>query len=303
MSYYTERHGMRRAIEKTYSISIDIYQLIFDCCSRYFENLAYKFSEECPDGYGCCGLNYEKFKTWLMFEVPDIYRDDKGNISVPSKYVNYGEIDENNQYALLDLIEVIANEIYDISSRNFHSYFGHDHISFAKTVDSRKQFQREINGIFEKTGLLFVLNEDGRVERVVENTPLNNQIVAEIEAIQEKGLKELLKEAVLLYKTPHSSARRAATEKIWDALERLKTYYTNLDKKQSAQKIVADMASRSANFEPLFDEEFRTLTKIGNNYRIRHHETDKIEIIDENYYDYFFNRCLSLIALSIKYLQ
>ncbi len=29
----------------------------------------------------------------------------------------------------------------------------------------------------------------------------------------------------------------------------------------------------------------------------------KIEITDLHFYDYFFNRCLSLIALAIQYLQ
>ena len=43
--------------------------------------------------------------------------------------------------------------------------------------------------------------------------------------------------------------------------------------------------------------------KYYNDYRIRHHETDKVEITDVRYYDYFFNRCLSLIALAIQYLQ
>ena len=47
-------------------------------------------------------------------------------------------------------------------------------------------------------------------------------------------IKELLEEAILDYKIPNPSARRDAVEKIWDALERLKTYYTSLDKKASA---------------------------------------------------------------------
>lgn len=56
-------------------------------------------------------------------------------------------------------------------------------------------------------------------------------------------------------------------------------------------------------YDTLFDTEFQALTKIGNNFRIRHHETDKVEITDVRHYDYFFNRCLSLIALAIQYLQ
>lgn len=91
-------------------------------------------------------------------------------------------------------------------------------------------------------------------------------------------------------------------EKIWDALERLKTYYTTLDKKASAQKVVSKMASGNSAYEQLFNDEFSALTKMGNMYRIRHHETDKIDITDNRYYDYFFNRCLSLIVLAIQCL-
>ena len=49
--------------------------------------------------------------------------------------------------------------------------------------------------------------------------------------------------------------------------------------------------------------EFKELTTIGNNFRIRHHETNKIDIVDIRHYDYFFNRCLALIALALQYLQ
>ncbi|MBR7683718.1 hypothetical protein KDK43_03735 [Streptococcus equi subsp. zooepidemicus] len=58
-----------------------------------------------------------------------------------------------------------------------------------------------------------------------------------------------------------------------------------------------------SNYENLFNKEFGELTSIGNNFRIRHHETNKINIPDQRYYDYLFNRCLSLIALAIQYLE
>ena len=112
-----------------------------------------------------------------------------------------------------------------------------------------------------------------------------------------------MKDAVALYKTPNPAARQDSVEKIWDAFERLKTYYTKLNKKHSVERIVNDMANGNDDFAELFDNEFMRLKDIGNNYRIRHHETDKIEITDVRYYDYFFNRCLSLIALAIQYLK
>jgi hypothetical protein len=76
-----------------------------------------------------------------------------------------------------------------------------------------------------------------------------------------------------------------------------------MDKKASVAKIVDDMANSRVEFSTIFDEEFRALTKIGNDFRIRHHETNKTDITDSRHYDYFFNRCLSLIALAIQYLK
>ena len=96
---------------------------------------------------------------------------------------------------------------------------------------------------------------------------------------------------------PTAQAHRDAVEKIWDALERLKTYYKNLDKKRSVSKIISEMSSGNEAFASLFNNEFKALTDIGNNYRIRHHETNKVDITDPRHYDYFFNRCLSLIGI------
>lgn len=55
--------------------------------------------------------------------------------------------------------------------------------------------------------------------------------------VHEQGTKDLLKDAVALYKTPNPAARQDSVEKIWDAFERLKTYYTMLDKKLSSEKL------------------------------------------------------------------
>ena len=43
----------------------------------------------------------------------------------------------------------------------------------------------------------------------------------------------------------------------------------------------------------MFTEEFKTLTKIGNEYRIN--------ILDDRHYEYFYKRCLSLILIILKY--
>ena len=63
------------------------------------------------------------------------------------------------------------------------------------------------------------------------------------------------------------------------------------------------MAKGDDNFVELFNVEFRALTDIGNKFRIRHHETNKVDIAGIRYCDYLFNRCLLLINLAIQYLD
>ena len=307
MAYYTERHGMRRPVAKTYDISIEKYALLLHCCEKYYNNLAWKYPEQCPDGHGCCGIDHEQFRMDLRYEIPTLYRDNADCIAVPTVHFNIfssnDEEDEYDQFALLDLIEFFAANVRDVVVGSFHSYFGHHHLTCQNSRNVCAQFRDEINDIFRKTGLLYELNTDLQVERIVENSSLTPAVESAIAAVKEAGARELLQEAILLHRSPYPADIRDAVEKLWDAYERLKTYYTTMNKAKSAEKIVIDMAAGQAPYVTLFDTEFRALTKIGNDYRIRHHETDKVEITDVRYYDYFFNRCLSLIALAIQYLQ
>lgn len=302
MALFTERNGMRKPIERTSTISIEMYAMLFDCCVKYYENLAWRFPAECPDGQGCCGLDYQQFSTHLKFDIPSLYRQSNGRIDKPGDNY-YDSSDDYDQYALLDLIEFFGQNCRDISIGSFHSYFGHHHIRFMETNNVSLTFRSDINGIFQKTGLLYTLTENMTVERVIENSILSPEVETAIESVKEHGLKDLLNEAVTLFKQPNPAMRNDAVEKIWDALERLKTYYTALDKKASTTKIIIDMSDGQKAFEQLFEAEFFTLTKIGNDFRIRHHETNKIDINDILHYDYFFNRCLSLVAAAIQYLK
>lgn len=164
-------------------------------------------------------------------------------------------------------------------------------------------FQEAINDVFRKDNLAFRLSDRGLIELIVDQEVLSSEIIEQIQLIQEPGVRDLLTEAIEKHMQPSLQSHRDAVEKIWDALERLKTYYTTMDKKGSAARIVDDMAHGDPVYHNLFESEFATLTRIGNDFRIRHHETTKIEISDPRHFDYFFNRCLSLISLAIQYLQ
>lgn len=301
MKLYTERHGIRAPKEKTYSINRDMYSLLLDCCNRYQKNLTHIFTLNCHHDFtdsDYIAFDEKGFKTRIKIRIPSLFRDEYDRISAPT----YD--DEYDQFALLDFIEFFAQNIEDIDEQwNNERYQNYKTINCLNTSEVFEDFQEEINDIFIESGLLYKLTDEKIIERIVENSPLTIEMENNIVAVHEVGTRELLKDAVALYKTPNPSARQDSVEKIWDAFERLKTYYTTLDKKHSSEKIVSDMAGGNDDFIDLFNDEFKKLTDIGNRYRIRHHETNKIDITDICYYDYLFNRCLSLIALAIQYLE
>ncbi len=89
------------------------------------------------------------------------------------------------------------------------------------------------------------------------------------------------------------SERQTAIEKLWDAFERIKTYFDK-NKRKSSQKLL-DIIGVSLDKECM-EKEFKKLRHVGNKTRIRHHETDKTKIEDEAVMDYLFIRMLNLLT-------
>jgi hypothetical protein len=167
--------------------------------------------------------------------------------------------------------------------------------SFNRHTKKSSQFGNEINVIFKLNNINVELR-NGEV-----HSKSNKAIgLDDSTNINEAGLEELIRTAEDLYNKGDYSY---AVEKIWDAFERMKTYYPTLDKKKSAEKIINDISYGNEHIKKMFDNEFKTLTDIGNSYRIRHHEIYKIDISKVLHYKYFYKRCLALISVIIENLQ
>jgi hypothetical protein len=255
----------KKSTDKPPTISMTIRKEIYNLFIRHNE-IQYRKTE----------TNYEydiKSIEALIVDIREHY--------TPKAFVDHNTYSETNNleifimhnlpYCVFDAIELFAQYNYET-------------------------FPDEVNLIFKTNNFPFKIS-DGKIEKI-------KPVICTKEIIREAGLKELIEHASSLYHSNNISDKQIAVEKLWDAFERLKTYYgTDKQKKASATKIVEDISNNDNNYIALFNEEFNKLTKIGNDYRIRHHEIDKIEIIDGNYYDYFFQRCFALIDLTIKYLK
>lgn len=264
---YSQRNA--KAIkEKKIALSIkrSARNQIYQLLERYNE----VYQETSETGYHYNILTSEQvFNDIRQFYTPKCYNDQK-------------------QYIETDNLEDFIN----CSS----PYCVIDAIEFFEKYNHSTDFETQVNAILKLNCIALKINE-GKISNTYDRQIKNSIFVP----IQEAGLKELLQEATKYYDEGNF---KIAVEKIWDAFERLKTYYSpTLDKKKSINKLIRDMGNNKDSYKDLFEKEFNELTKIGNNFRIRHHETVKTDIEDNRHYDYFYKRCLSLISVAIQYLD
>ena len=111
-------------------------------------------------------------------------------------------------------------------------------------------------------------------------------------------MDELLEGARVRFINPDSEVRREALEKLWDAWERLKTL-EDRDKKKGIKKLL-DKSIPCEHLREEIEKEAHALTKIGNEFRIRHHEVGKTKIESDQDVDYLFYRMYGLVWRLLK---
>lgn len=246
------------------SIHRDVRRQIYKLIEKYDENY-YETIE---------GLNtVKKYSNDAFEQLSFFYK--------PKYFIGKGRLDDSNcifdvitgglPYSVFDVIEIFSN------------------------ILKSNQFDNQLNQVLSLSESKYRLNQ-GKFNDIYEA-----QFEVESSALPEKGLKMLVDSASNYYE---KGDLLVAVEKIWDAFERLKTYYgPRLSKNNSASKIVEDFGMGNKEFQMMINDEFQALTIIGNKFRIRHHETDKIEITDERQLNYLYKRCLSLIISATQFLN
>jgi len=284
-------------------ITIDIWNGIVSV----FEDFKNKnhFSENFPikcDEYQemVCGFDEELFKSRVKSEIP--------NIDIPIQIKQEESISWNfDKYTILDFIEFCYKNITEAEKDNnkynqrHYQYYGHYHFKFKDSKKIKNIFIEEINKIFERNGIVFYLNSSGEINRTIAKAiePLINKIYK----TNDNRLNKLVKLSQDKFILPKIEDRIYALEKIWDAFERMKTYYMHKNKKQSIEELIQLVSKDSVDFANLLNDECKSLTDIGNNYQIRHFETNRIEIKDNKHIDYLYYRMISLIHLFLSELE
>lgn len=112
-------------------------------------------------------------------------------------------------------------------------------------------------------------------------------------------LDALLDEACAAFRDPAPQSHRRAVERLWDAWERAKTLRGS-NKAVSADLMLDHAAAGNPEFRKELAVEARALNDIGNDFHIRHHETNRAALTEPAHIDYLFHRMLAMLTLVLR---
>ena len=257
------------------------------------------YPDVCPDGNYVAGTNERLLDDTIRAELPGLAAHEEGDHWRGWQSI-LDILDKSDSSPstldILDLIEFCWKSVAEPSITSNHSYFGHAHLTFDQDA-GREKFQNEVEIIFRRNGIAYVLTEEGRIERLT--PPVFHSALVESDFdTGDAELNRLLTTAQRKFLDPHPDIRREATEALWDAWERLKTLGDEADKKAQVKVMLdATAGENSPTFRDALEREAMEITKIGNSLRIRHSETNQEQLERSDHVDYLFYRLFSLIRL------
>lgn len=249
-------------------------------------SFAVDFPYECQDGGAVAGTDEHPLSLLLKGEIPDI--------QWPLQIEPQPE-----RLAILDFLQFCFRHIGEAEQLHYHGFFKHHHLGFDRQT-GQDRFREAVNRLFARNGVAYELTDTGDIVRL--GSPVFQQALGVVFLTQDTTLDSLLEDARRKFTNPDPHVRREALEKLWDAWERIKTLEPGKDKKESTKKML-DKAASEMNFRDLLEIEAKELTRIGNDFRIRHSETTKEEIGESSQVDYLFYRMYSLINLLLQARQ
>lgn len=285
MKYFTEREfGVIPASSE--NIGLKVWHGLRVLIETRVENgsFGYRFPEQCPDGYGACGCDRDKFQTLLGAEIP--------NVNWP-----LDKFELPQTYDILEFLEFCGSAVGKVQEGNYHNFYRHHHLSW-KREEGLVEFAEEVNRIFSRNAIAFHMNQFGQITRTLPKE-LGDLVRGVRLLSSDEETDRLLKFAVESIVSPKLDVRRDAIEKLWDAFERIKTLENGKDKKEKAQALVARIGNGKADFLSMLQNEFKTLTDIGNSFRIRHSESDQIILDSPGQVDYLFTRMFAVLRLAL----
>lgn len=266
-SYYSDRTSKSETSSiMTETITDEVWNGIFNLKNKYSENLAKNFPQykEFFEHKGVGGFNENSFSETLI-----------------SHKIN---IELNDSNTKLDFIEFVFNNLKDRDPRNDSTRGGNGYPkeifwAFENTgTEIQKEFREEINLIFQRNNLVYRLDENGQIHKVIPEGFSN--LITESVDIPDTEKTKIDKAVKLFYsKDAGIDDRKIACRELVDTLEKIKK---GLKKIEYLKKDESDFSN------------------IFNNFSIRHHKAGQKEIKNPIYWDWLFYALLNTVITFYK---
>lgn len=262
-------------------------------------SLGASYPDICPDGNYVAGTDERLLDDAIRAELPGLAAHEEDDYS-RGRQTTLDILDRSDSSPatldILDLIEFCWKSVGEPRITSNHNWFSHAHLTFDKDA-GREKFQNDVEVIFRRNGIAYVLTEEGSVERLTPPAFRSALVESDFDT-GDAELDRLLTMAQRKFLHPDPNVRREATEALWDAWERLKTLGDEADKKAQVKVMLdATAGENSPTFRSALEREAIEITNIGNTLRIRHSETNQEQLERSDYVDYLFYRLFSLIRL------
>lgn len=250
--------------------------------------LADDFPERCPDveKRHIFGTNDESFWSRARALIPEL--------EVPI-YFNRGTIRDET---LFDLLELVGRFVKLPTNGSYHQFFDHYALKFDRAAGA-KQYREGVNEILARGRVAFEMNADMTIRRIGP-VELREALSVLNPNTGDGELDKLIEDGRRLVASRRPAERLSGIQSLWGALERLKTIdVPGKNKKHvSAEALLDHIESepvRAAVRADLF-----AVTALGNQFRVRHHETDVAEL-PEDAYDYFIGRVVTVLHVLLDH--
>lgn len=284
--YFTDReYGQRPAISEI--IGERVWEALQAAIDMRLDDGAfgYRFAAQCPDGDGPCGCDRQSFARFVKAEIPWI-----------DWPLQRGELPETP--IILDLLEFCASAVGEPVLGSYHSFHHHHHMRWDRDVGLAK-FVAEVNLLFQRNGVAFKLDDTGHAQRILP-LPVAQALGWHMFSTGDDELDRLLEYSRSHFLSPKLDDRRDATEKLWDAFERMKTLEPGADKKAQADALLDRAGAPGSKMRSVVGDEAKALTDIGNSLRIRHSEIPQEMIELSEQVDWLFVRLFSFLQLLLR---
>jgi len=241
------------------------------------------YPDECPDGRGTTGTDSRALGLAVRADIPELDWPLELDPIPPVLVV-------------MDLIEFCHEHVAEVVPTSYHSFFGHQHLSFER-VPGQVELRAAVNRMFARNRLAYEMSDKGQIQRLA-GPVLHEVLMGSAFRTGDASLDSLLESARARFLDPDASIRRDAIEKLWDAWERVKTL-EGPDKRFSV-KALLDRTADEPSFREVLEQEARMLTDVGNRFQIRHSETSQVPLGRNDHVDYLFHRLFALIWLVLR---